>query len=543
MKSIREYFSCGSFVSVFLSFALIFATLAPPASFAQATSQAGQSAKNSSEDGGKDKSKKEDFDKDDFSNPPPFDFNNDFYRTNGLIPELLTSAGRRFGFAADGITPNRLTGAPAGPGQVNWVVDNSNTDPVRNNVRILASTGGYKDDTGSPTQFISIIAFLTDQSFFAKDNQHGGAGNARGLAMQDIAGNFEAYAGLRQRGPGGVFLPTPCALIGNPTGTPGKDCFSVASVETPNLRQDWRFSTNRNAIDGSAPLSYFGDNLLGMWIITYFWYNANGFGPAQTQPCKDALKFMADRNGLTLDGTPLIKTGAELHFLEGAAALQGNEGNEFPTPPPASAPCAQEGNLDFGGADGGPVWLICPSIPDPTQGGIAPDAFVDTVRKPDGSPVDSQITKEFNCLQKTGQFCRLANGTYRVLNQGGILFWDGAPGANVQLAALNTASTGSSQLWTFTANSDGTYRIINKATGLALSDPRISKGSGKALVQSKSDGDSDERWIVTPLNNGYRITNAFSKLTVDATTAVPAPGTSIVQATPTGDSEQVWVIR
>ena len=513
MKSMRMHVESVSLVSVLLLSILLFATLAPPAAYAQ----------------------------NDNNNPPPFDFNNDFYRVNGIFPELLTSAGQRFGFAADGITPIRLTGAPAGSGQVNWVMDNSNTDPTRNNIRILASTGGYKDDTGSPTQFISIIAFLTDQAFFTQNNQHGGTGNARGLPMQDIAGNFEAYVGLKQIGPGGIFHPTPCASIGDPVAVANGNCFSVASVATPNLRQDWRFSTNRNAIDGSAPLSYFGDNLLGMWIITYFWYNANGFGPNQTPACKSALDFIASRNGLTLDGTPLIKTGAELHFVEGA--LQGNEGNEFPPPP--SAPCAQEGNLDPGGADGGPVWLICPSIPDPTHGGIATDAFVDTVRKSNGEALDPQITKEFNCLQKNRQFCQLANGTYRVLNQTSALFWDDPTLSSgpVPLEALNPGSTGTSQQWTFTLNLDGTYRIINKANGLALTDPPANGAPGKPLVLAPFDGDSNQKWIVTPLNNGYRITNVSTQLAADATTVVPSPGTSIVHATATGDSNQVWVIR
>jgi hypothetical protein len=152
------------------------------------------------------------------------------------------------------------------------------------------------------------------------------------------------------------------------------------------------------------------------------------------------------------------------------------------------------------GSDHGAVWLICPSIPDPTQGGIAPDAFVDTVRKQDGSPLDLQITASFNCLQETGQFCPLASGTYRVLNQTSGLFWDGsAPsgGTTVQLAALNTASTGASQQWAFTANLDGTYRITNKASGLVLSDPRRSRASGTQLVLSRSDDDSDQKWIVT----------------------------------------------
>ena len=393
---------------------------------------------------------------------------------------------------------------------------------------------------GSPTQFISIIAFLNDRTLFSEENRDPhGAGNARGVTMETIASNFEAYAGLKQIGPGGVFLPGPCANIqcGIPGGVPGKDCFSVASVETPHLRQDWRFSTNRSAIDGSANFSYNGDNLVGLWIITHHWYTAAGFRPNQTPDCKAALAFLAARNGLSLDGTPIIKTGAELHFVENN--LQGNEVNDFP-PPPSNA-CAMEGNLHVNGTDGGAVWLVCPSIPDPTRGAVASDAFVDTVRKPDGSPLDPQISASFNCLQKNGQFCALANGTYMVKNQTSGLFWDGCgPGGSaVQLDSLNMSlNAASQQQWTFTANTDGTYRIINQASGLSLAET-----SQTTLVQAQVSTDPSQKWILTPVNNGFRITSAASRSAVDATSETPNPGTSIVQATPTGETRQVLVIH
>src|SRR6476660_2548203 len=56
-------------------------------------------------------------------NPPPFDFNDDFYTANGIsVNQLDAPAAGRFGFF-------RQTGPPAQDGQVNWVVDNSNNDP------------------------------------------------------------------------------------------------------------------------------------------------------------------------------------------------------------------------------------------------------------------------------------------------------------------------------------------------------------------------------------------------------------------------------
>lgn len=321
-------------------------------------------------------------------NPPPFDFNDAFYTANGInVTALDTPVAARFGFF-------RQTGPPAGPGQVNWVVDNSGTDPDRKNIRVLATTGGYSDDPTQPTQFISIIAFVPNQSFFT------GVANARGLQMVDIVSNFEAYAANKQILPNGVFAPTPCGTMGDGT-TP---CFPVTSVATPALRQDWRFSTNRNAVDGSAPFGYFCDDLLGMWIITYFWYVNTGFGPNQTAQCHAMLASLAGKNGLTLDGSPVIKTADELNFLEGSVVGSNPIPGFLGTNPP-SPPCTAEGKEDPGGADGGAVWLICPALPDPRNGAITQDAFLDHVSFRNGLPVDLKIVTDFLCLQFFGAYC------------------------------------------------------------------------------------------------------------------------------------------
>lgn len=350
-------------------------------------------------------------DADDKFNPAPCDFNDAFYTANGIdLAQLNSTAGQRFGNAQNG----RQTGPPARGNQKNWVVDTTcaTTDPTRRNVRILATTAGYVDDgTGAPTDFISILAFLTNQNFFLPANQSGGAGNARGITMEDIVGHFEAYAALKQIDRvTGVFHTTPCGTMGDPTQQ--NNCFSVASVATPNLRQDWRFATNRNAIDGSdgncvnpdphvcgdgatppnskitdSPFGYFCDDLLGMWVITYFWFTDQGFGPNQTAVCKAQLADIASRNGLSLDGTPIVKTADELNVQ-----LEANG-------------CGAEGQEDVGGADfPAAIWLICPAIQDPRAGAIAPDAFVDQVRKPNGFPLDINFTINFLSLQIFGVF-------------------------------------------------------------------------------------------------------------------------------------------
>ena len=344
-------------------------------------------------------------------NPPPCDFNDTFYNVNGIdVNKLDQPAAGRFGIF-------RKQGPPSPDGGNNWTNDStcSINNPDTTDVRILATTAGYPDDgSKTHTDFISLIAFVLDQSFFLQnftlaegDNTVTIANglNPRGFSMQSIAGNFEAYAALKQILPGGTFAPTPCGTMGNGT-TP---CFPVTSVATPQLRQDWRFASNRNAIDGSSggastPFGYFCDDILGMWILTYFWYTDAGFGPHQTTQCNQMLAALASINGISLDGTPIIKTADELNFLEGSKVgtnpIPGFSGSSPPKPG-----CTAEGQEDVGGADQGAVWVICPTILDPQNGAIAPDAFLDAVRKPNGSFLDPGFQKQFNCLQTTGQFC------------------------------------------------------------------------------------------------------------------------------------------
>jgi hypothetical protein len=395
-------------------------------------------------------------------NPPPCDFSDQFYADNGIVTSQLV---QRFG---DNNGTTRLTGPPATGSQVNYVVDSncSVTDPTRRNFRILATTGGNSDDGNSPftcadpnfvvpacaaqpaipetLEFISILAFLHSQAAFESqysrtvgaingglDGVQQNAGetisltpgtdaagettglNPRGISMEYIVGNFEAYAHIHQKTAIGTFLLNPCAADMVSPLAPATPCFSVADttdssgnvlsdVATPNLAMNWRFATNRNAMDGSdnncitsndqlckhkgsfsdSPFGYFCDDLLGMWIITYFWFTQ----PANTTgSCAPIYAAIAAKNGFDLDGYPNILTAHELND-----ELEANN-------------CGAEGQEAFDGTDGGAVWLICPAIPDPRNGAIASDAFLDHVAT--GSFLDTFISNNFSCLQTTGKFC------------------------------------------------------------------------------------------------------------------------------------------
>jgi len=340
-------------------------------------------------------------------NPPPCDYSDTFYRDNGVEPTQVTG---RFGDA-------RRTGPPASGNQVNWVTDQSCSlnDPQRRNVRILATTGGFSDDgTATPADFISILGFLTSARAF-EPNYTRQVGqqtisikqgtNPRGIATLRVLANFEAYAALKQRLPDGSFAANPCAAHMATPLAPATPCFAVNSVDTvftPNLRQDWRFDTNHNAIDGSdgncintdpalcpgginnSPFGYFCDDLLGIWLIDYFWFTADPANPGSV--CGPIYRSLIRKNGASLDGTPIIKTADELQNL-----IEANG-------------CGAEGKLSVDGSDGGAVGFICPAIPDPRNGAIAKDAFLDQVRLPDGSPQNRQLTVNFLSLQRFGVF-------------------------------------------------------------------------------------------------------------------------------------------
>jgi len=366
-------------------------------------------------------------------NPPPCDYSDTFYQDNGLDP---TQVPGRFGTA-------RRTGPPATGNEVNWVADStcSQRDPDRRNFRILAITGGFSDDnSGLASAFITILGFVTTQNAFEAtysrnvgainggldgDQQNPGevisivnSANPRSITMQNLVSNFEAYPAVKQRLPNGKIALNPCQADMVSPLAPAQPCFDLSTVNavySPNLRQDWRFATNRNAIDGSdnncisndptvctppaqvasappgapppqndSPFGYFCDDLLGMWINSYFWYTVDPANPGKT--CGPILKKLGQQNGLTPDGTPIVTTGDELDNQ-----LEANG-------------CAAEGQLAFDGSDGGAVWLVCPGIPDPRSGAISADAFLDQAHNKNGTVQNVALTLNFLSLQRFGEF-------------------------------------------------------------------------------------------------------------------------------------------
>jgi len=251
----------------------------------------------------------------------------------------------------------------------------------------------------------------------------------------------------------------------------------------------------------NAPFGYFCDDLLGRWIITYFWFTqppnlAQIQNPTPAQiACNNIFQAIGNKNGFNLDGTPIILTAFELN-----QELEANG-------------CGAEGQEDPAGGDGGAGWLICPGIPDPRAGAIASDAFLDQIYTRNGIPQNLPMTENFLCLQMFGQFCDINVS----LQNGGINPNPSNVGTQTNVVTLfqNTTNTSLSGV-TLTAN------IVNSSGTIVASKSQTGTTFGP--------GQTNNVTIVwTPTAEGtYTVQGQASNSGVTATGANPVVGVARV---------------
>jgi hypothetical protein len=185
----------------------------------------------------------------------PFDFSDAFYLQNGINPASI-------GFL------HRVNGTcPANDLPSCSVVDNTNTDPDRRNIRVLSTTGGF-DHEGNPLYY-DINGMLMPSAF---------TDDAAGKTAMATANFFSAY------------------IFPKASGDPLSPALS-------NRRQDNVFDT-RNG--------YFVANPLGLWTAVFVSYTPEAF---TTAVCQTALSDLQAKNGTDLDGTPMIRKAIEVDDL------------------------------------------------------------------------------------------------------------------------------------------------------------------------------------------------------------------------------------
>lgn len=138
---------------------------------------------------------------------------------------------------------------------------------------------------------------------------------------------------------------------------------------------------NRQADIVDLSGGYFSNDPLGLWLHVWISYTDRAFTD------RDAKKFMskmAERNGLALDGTPIIRTLSELNNL----LSKGYVAKRFRNP---------------NGSEG-PMYGICPVMKDPRRGAITSTDTLSYVRKADGTPLEPEFLRQFTSLQTTGEW-------------------------------------------------------------------------------------------------------------------------------------------
>lgn len=259
----------------------------------------------------------------------------------GVAPALADESLPPFDFSdafyvQNGIDPTTIAGRPNGS-PPNSTIDNRENGPDFNNVRLLSQTAAF-DHSGHPI-FFSVTGLPSRGSF---------TNNAAGQEAFEIAETYNVYEFPRAANPPFSVFPK---------------------------RQDL-LADLRNG--------YFSNDPLGTWRINLVRFTPAAF---DTAAGREELADLAARNGVDLDGTPVIRTLSEIENLadDGLVSIQ--------VPP-------LDGSAGF-------RWFFCPVIEDPRNGAIAPDAFLEIVERSDGEPLpaEREIEAMFNCLQRTGDFC------------------------------------------------------------------------------------------------------------------------------------------
>lgn len=240
-------------------------------------------------------------------------------------------------YAQNGVDPSKLiirVGTAARP-QSAWTIDTSGDDPTRNDVRILEHNGGY--DNSGHRIFFTINAVLTTDAFTSP-------------AAKAIADEFQVFI-FPRRQPDGTFNLT---------------------VAPEDRRQDNLFDTSGG---------YFSNDPLQLWIIKFVMWTDAAFN---TQAGRRALADLAEENGLSADGTPIVKDLSDLEDLidDGFVEL---------------IAVAQDGSEGF-------QYVVCSIYKDPRDGAITDDAFLILVPRADGSDVDPMLRADFESLKATGDY-------------------------------------------------------------------------------------------------------------------------------------------
>lgn len=157
-----------------------------------------------------------------------------------------------------------------------------------------------------------------------------------------------------------------------------------------------------------------------------------------------------------------------------------------------------------------------------------------------GSKVDIGSPQLF-----TTNTCRGFNGTYKIVNRLSGMALD-VPGGSItdgiQLIQWPYHG-GTNQRWNITPNGDGTYKIVNVNSGKNVDVSGGSSADGAAIIQWYANGGDNQKWLIYDIGGGYsKIISKMTGKAVVVLNASTAAGARIIQWTYNASHNDEWVI-
>jgi hypothetical protein len=135
------------------------------------------------------------------------------------------------------------------------------------------------------------------------------------------------------------------------------------------------------------------------------------------------------------------------------------------------------------------------------------------------------------------------DGTYRITNKNSGLALDTQNGGTAQGTLVDQATPGSSatQTWTLVSAGSGLYKIRNQASGLLLGITNASTSAGATALIWGDNGTADHLWSLQPDGSGYyKIVNSNSGMDLGVTNMSTASGAQVLQWTDNGTADHLW---
>jgi O-glycosyl hydrolase len=160
-----------------------------------------------------------------------------------------------------------------------------------------------------------------------------------------------------------------------------------------------------------------------------------------------------------------------------------------------------------------------------------------------GIATSQTINAQFdNLAVATGAAPPTISGTYKLINKNSGLALSVVGGSSTDGALIEQAtdSGATSRQWVVTPVNGGFYKLVNRGSGLALDVPGGSATAGTRLDQHTDNGSTGEQWQLTASGDTYTLTSRASGLVADVKSHSTVAGAPVIEWPANNGTNQQW---